>query len=104
MKQMRSDFEKWLSEWIGVPVEKIIALRSDDPDEPYFSEDHDEEALQLITIAYQAWQASRATIVISIGPDINPLMFNDDVLFGYQKGKDEVTDSIRAAGLRVKEK
>lgn len=53
----REDFEAWLSNYVGAPLESLAEIRTDDPDEPYFHEDYDEEALKLIIIAWQAWLA-----------------------------------------------
>lgn len=41
-------------------------------------------------------------LVIQLIPDINPVMFNNDVVFGYQKAKNEVIEVLTRAGLTVK--
>ena len=61
-----------------------------------------QDRMMLFANQWAAWQASRAAIEISLWPYLNPLMFNDDVLFGYHKAKGEATECIRAAGLKVK--
>lgn len=54
-----------------------------------------------VSSAWEVWQASRAAIEIDLGPDINPLMFKDDVLFGYHKAKGEVASLLRSIGFKV---
>lgn len=58
----------------------------------------------LIAMAamWEGWKASREELVIKLIPDINPLMFNNDVVFGYQKSKNEVIEVLNAAGVTVK--
>lgn len=53
----RNKFEAWLSNYAGVDPESLSVIRTEDPDEPYFHEDYDEDGLKLITIAWQAWLA-----------------------------------------------
>lgn len=81
----REQFEEWFYEYTGC-----------DP--------KDSRYVNMVEMYWMAWQASRAAIDISLGPDINSLMFNDDVMFGYHKAKEEATANIRASGIRVKEK
>ena len=39
--------------------------------------------------------------VVRIGPKINSEMFNTDVIFGYEKGRKEVIENIKAVGIEV---
>lgn len=58
----------------------------------------------LIAMAamWEGWKASREQFVVELIPDINPLMFNNDVVFGYQKAKKEVIETLNNAGITVK--
>lgn len=51
---------------------------------------------------WEGWKGSREKFSIQLIPDINPLMFNDDVVFGYKKAKKEVIEVLTAAGVTVK--
>lgn len=55
-----------------------------------------------MAVMWEGWKASREELVIKLIPDINPLMFNNDVVFGYQKAKNEVIEVLNAAGVTVK--
>lgn len=54
-----------------------------------------------MTAMWEGWKASRKELVIDLIPDINPLMFHDNVIFGYQKAKNEVIEVLTAAGITV---
>lgn len=55
-----------------------------------------------MAVMWEGWKASREELVIQLIPDINPLMFNNDVMFGYQKAKKEVIETLKTAGITVK--
>lgn len=92
----REQFEMWIKEETGFDLWRTEYPMTEWDDQQY--------KCHQTNLAWMAWQASRAAIDISLGPDINSLMFNNDVMFGYHKAKEEATANIRASGIRVKEK
>lgn len=52
----------------------------------------------IVTPLYRHGQTAP---VVRIGPKINSKMFNADVIFGYEKGRKEVIENIKAAGIEV---
>lgn len=89
MEQMRSDFEKAYSNLMGTPVSVIVTMRED---ERYRYTEGDR-----LQIAWLIWQASHASIELEL-----PAWFVSDAIAVYDR--DEVEETLSAAGLRVKEK
>lgn len=90
----RDQFEESYSKTCGTPKRVLESLRYNDT---YHVTDGDR-----VDIAWRMWKASREELVIELIPDINPLMFNNDVVFGYQKAKKEVIETLKTAGITVK--
>lgn len=90
----RDQFEESYSKTYGTPKRVLESLRYNDT---YHVTDGDR-----VDIAWRMWKASREELVIKLIPDINPLMFNNDVVFGYQKAKNEVIEVLKTAGITVK--
>lgn len=90
----RDQFEESYSKTCGTPKRVLESLRYNDT---YHVTDGDR-----VDIAWRMWKASREELVIKLIPDINPLMFNNDVVFGYQKAKNEVIEVLKTAGITVK--
>ena len=90
----RDQFEESYSKTYGTPKRVLESLRYNDT---YHVTDGDR-----VDIAWHIWKASREQLVIELTPDINPVMFNDDVVFGYQKAKNEVIEVLKTAGITVK--
>lgn len=86
----REQFEQFIQRKFGDLIDQRVTKNGDGE---YFSWD--------MQVAWLSWQASRAAIEIDLGPDINPLMFKDDVLFGYHKAKGEVASLLRSIGFKV---
>lgn len=81
---MRDEFEKWCEEELNL---RTIRLTTGD----YQSFGAD--------MAWRAWQASRADIVVKL-----PETPNRGVGYGlFDAGKERCADAIREAGLRVEE-
>lgn len=57
---------------------------------------------RALPVGTQLYRHAQPAPVVRIGPKINSKMFNADVIFGYEKGKKEVIENIKAAGIEVK--
>ncbi|MCY1461572.1 hypothetical protein D9M71_792410 [compost metagenome] len=49
--------------------------------------------------AWESWQAARSTLIVL--PVINPEMFNEDVLFGFEKARNAAKAKLEAMGFKV---
>ncbi|EEY5875071.1 TPA: hypothetical protein PVT13_003821 [Escherichia coli] len=77
MDESRKQFEEWFENYTGCdPKNKIYA--------------------NMVEMYWQAWQASRAAIEIEL-----PVWFVSDAIAVYDR--DDIDESIRAAGIKVKE-
>lgn len=85
MEESRKQFERYLIE------EHIYSY-----DELIWEGDRNCYSIYSVHIAWKAWQASRAAIEIDVGEE--PESERPD----YYTGRDEVINSIRAAGLKIK--
>ncbi len=84
MDKIREEFERWASS-----VGFIDMLKHDE----YGYQDHSVQA------AWDAWQASRAYLIIEL-----PLKstFDDEESDGYNEAIDDCKKAIRSAGIEVK--
>ncbi|EOZ5277408.1 hypothetical protein ACQSIR_005204, partial [Escherichia coli] len=78
MDESRKQFEEWFKNkyHVSSDVMKIMHIK--------------------VEIAWEAWQASRAAIEIEL-----PVWFVSDAIAVYDR--DDIDESIRAAGIKVKE-
>jgi hypothetical protein len=49
--------------------------------------------------SWEAWQAARSALIIL--PVINPEMFNEDVIFGFEKARNAAKAKLEAMGFKV---
>ena len=72
-KKMREEFEAWMEQRFGVNIEKVRS--------------------ECGSLLFDAWQASRAMLVIELPAD--------DLSLERSNGIDECRDAIAAAGIRT---
>lgn len=80
---MREEFETWAKS-------RYMPLRLASTGE-YWSEATQE--------AWEGWQASRSIAIVL--PVINPEMFNEDVIFGFEKARNAAKAKLEAMGFKV---
>ncbi len=77
MDESRKQFEEWFENYTGCDHKNKIYAN-------------------MVEMYWQAWQASRAAIEIEL-----PVWFVSDAIAVYDR--DDIDESIRAAGIKVKE-
>lgn len=55
--------------------------------------------VETTQFAWEAWRASRNISIVL--PVINPEMFNEDVLFGFEKARNSAKAKLEALGFKV---
>ncbi|MBL0876067.1 hypothetical protein HLB02_22065 [Serratia nevei] len=106
MDKLREEFEKWFLSEMDID---ISGMRNSDPDTnvewPYDSGAGELSA--VITVAFKAWQASRASIVVELPEGITTrealdLGYMGDYAAGVDDGIEESAKAIRSIGLSIK--
>lgn len=88
MDKLREEFEKWLEETHGLYGEDVE-----------WQEGRNCYAKFGIHLAFQAWQASRASIVVEL-PYAEPA--EDEFDYHYNRGVEATADYLRSIGLSIK--
>ncbi|HFV5864237.1 TPA: hypothetical protein ACH9UQ_004588 [Escherichia coli] len=92
MDESRKQFEEYVAKKLRLPFEMITEARNGDRYFAFSSEDIRHSLNEWWTL----WQASRAAIEIEL-----PVWFVSDAIAVYDR--DDIDESIRAAGIKVKE-
>lgn len=87
MDESRKAFEQWVNNLLSVTISGCAEYIGGD----VYKDDYH-------TCLWQAWKASRAAIEIELPRECNPADCFTDVMIPH-----EVTEAIRAAGIKVKE-
>lgn len=94
MDKQREEFEKWLEETHGLYGEDVE-----------WQQGRNCYAKFGIHLAFKAWQASRASIVVEL-PDPKEdrarECSSDDIAYGFNQGVGKCKDVIRSIGLSIK--
>lgn len=105
MDKLREEFEKWFLSEMEIDVS---GMRNEDPStsaEWPYTTGADESSL-VITVAFKAWQASRASIVVEL-PPINIPSGSDTLLkaavqMAVEVQTNKCAEAIRSIGLSIK--
>ncbi|ENK1821040.1 hypothetical protein AB2934_002434 [Escherichia coli] len=92
MDESRKKFEEYVAKKLRLPFEMITEARNGDRYFAFSSMDIRHSLNEWWTL----WQASRAAIEIEL-----PVWFVSDAIAVYDR--DDIDESIRAAGIKVKE-
>ncbi|EGK3867235.1 hypothetical protein ACIJE2_004079 [Escherichia coli] len=92
MDESRKQFEEYVAKKLRLPFEMITEARNGDRYFAFSSMDIRHSLNEWWTL----WQASRAAIEIEL-----PVWFVSDAIAVYDR--DDIDESIRAAGIKVKE-
>lgn len=92
MDESRKKFEEYVAKKLKLPFEMITEARNGDRYFAFSSMDIRHSLNEWWTL----WQASRAAIEIEL-----PVWFVSDAIAVYDR--DDIDESIRAAGIKVKE-
>ncbi|EFO4091863.1 hypothetical protein SPO15_003705 [Escherichia coli] len=92
MDESRKQFEEYVAKKLRLPFEMITEARNGDRYFAFSSVDIRHSLNEWWTL----WQASRAAIEIEL-----PVWFVSDAIAVYDR--DDIDESIRAAGIKVKE-
>ena len=92
MGESRKQFEEYVAKKLRLPFEMITEARNGDRYFAFSSMDIRHSLNEWWTL----WQASRAAIEIEL-----PVWFVSDAIAVYDR--DDIDESIRAAGIKVKE-
>lgn len=88
METSKQQFEIWISEQIGMPLEWVKGQRAVSIDK-YYSE--------FIDIPYQGWKASRQCLTVNLPPVCD--CHSDDTDKGYDICHYRVQDNLKSQGL-----
>ncbi|WP_320728228.1 hypothetical protein [Enterobacter ludwigii] len=101
MDESRKAFEKYAADRLGLPLEMISDARNGDR---YMHAFDSMNVMQPLNGWWTLWQASRAAIEVKL-PEVVITGFEniDSKLLASYMGLNRIKESIRAAGIKVKE-
>ncbi|MGH2623094.1 MAG: hypothetical protein ACRDE7_05460 [Sphingobacterium sp.] len=100
-EESRKQFEEWFLSEMEIDVSE---MRNDDPStsaEWPYTTGADESSL-VITVAFKAWQASRASVVVDTPPLCGDGENDTEYTEGYNDGITATENTIRSIGLSIK--
>lgn len=88
-ERMRTEFEAWANEEIGLTYRNT---------EPEYNDEYLDSHTQM---AWMAWQASRAALVVELPKELPPVPWHSPVN-SWNGGLRQARAAIEAAGVKVK--